>query len=104
MSDLSDSMPVLPQNVEPYKKTIVFDEKTVPDGLQHNHSTKAGTWGVLHIVSGGLRYHITEPGSEASFGLDSERVGIIKSQQVHHIELVGQVEFYIEFCREITKA
>lgn len=104
MSDQQNIMPVLPQNIEAYSKTKVFTHETVPAGLQSNHSTKAGTWGVLHIVSGELQYHITEEGSEAQFELNKEFNGIIKPEQIHHIVVSGPVEFYVEFCREVDEA
>lgn len=56
------TMPVLPDDVVAYKQTPRFTQDTVPIGLLSDHTTKAGTWGVFNIRSGGLIYHIMEPG------------------------------------------
>ncbi len=32
---------------DPYKTTPVWDHHTLPAAIRHEHSTKAGTWGVL---------------------------------------------------------
>ncbi|MFK8049225.1 MAG: DUF1971 domain-containing protein [Halioglobus sp.] len=39
----------LPKAVKPYKKTPAFTKDTIPRGLLAEHSTKAGTWGVLEV-------------------------------------------------------
>ena len=37
---------------EPYKVTPVWDQHTLPAAIRHEHSTKAGTWGVLRVLEG----------------------------------------------------
>ncbi len=44
----------IPSHFEPYQRTEVFDEVTVPAGLLANHTTKAGVWGQIHVQSGCL--------------------------------------------------
>ena len=34
----------------PYRSTPVFDETTLPEALRREHRTKAGTWGVIHVL------------------------------------------------------
>ena len=38
----------------PYKRTPVFDETTLPDGLRREHRTKAGVWGIIRVLEGRL--------------------------------------------------
>ena len=53
-------MPTLPGDLEVYKQTKEFDETSVPKGLLHDHTTKAGTWGRIVVAEGLLRYTIGE--------------------------------------------
>jgi tellurite resistance-related uncharacterized protein len=46
----------LPPGLVAYKRTPEFDENTLPAGLKKAHSTKAGVWGVIHILEGRLIY------------------------------------------------
>ncbi|MGI9293669.1 MAG: DUF1971 domain-containing protein [Pseudomonadales bacterium] len=92
-------MPKLPADFIPYKQTPQFTQNTVPKGLLSEHTTKAGTWGVLAIESGTLLYRITEPGHEAEYVLEPNKPGIIVAEQPHHISTMGDVSFHIEFYR-----
>lgn len=38
--------------LEPYRKTKVFDNETVPSALLSNHETKDGTWAIVRILVG----------------------------------------------------
>ncbi len=51
------------------------------------------------MLSGSVRYVITEPGEEDSLLLDATTPGIIAPQQRHHLELTGPVELGITFYR-----
>ena len=93
------TMPKLPNNVTPYKRTPNFTHETVPRGLLKDHSTKAGTWGVLTVLSGTLLYHITQTQPPQSYELGVEDAGIIVPEQKHYLELTGETEFYLEFYR-----
>lgn len=93
-------MPELPSDVQPYKRTPLFNQASVPTGLLNEHNTKAGTWGVLNVESGSLLYRITDPEQLCAFELNPSRKGIIAPQQPHHIELIGPVSFYVEFYRQ----
>ncbi len=86
----------MPTNVSHYLSTKTFNQTSVPKGLLAAHSTKAATWGKIIVKSGELDYVIDE--------LDNEKVrlqpgidGIIAPEMVHHLEIVGPVEFYVAF-------
>ncbi|MFY0614218.1 MAG: DUF1971 domain-containing protein [Hyphomicrobiaceae bacterium] len=86
----------LPDDVVPYKRTPVFTEETVPDGLRREHATKAGVWGLIHIESGRLRYEIA--GREDVVELTpGDFRGVIEPEMLHCVTPVGAVRFFVEF-------
>ena len=91
-------MKPLPQVVHCYRRTPEFSESTIPSGLTSAHRTKSGTWGKIVIVEGTLRYQIFEPVGE-EHELDKEHPGVIEPQQLHTVEPIGKVRFYVEFYR-----
>src|SRR3546814_12863867 len=50
----------LPLKAKPYKRTPSFTEATIPAGLLGDHSTKAGTWGLIRVEEGLLRYIVQQ--------------------------------------------
>lgn len=91
-------MKSLPADVEAYKRTAEFTEETVPAGLLRRHTTKAGTWGRICVLSGRLRYRILEPEVEV-IELDASREGVVEPEVPHEVEPVGGVRFFVEFLR-----
>lgn len=83
---------------EAYKSTPVFDENTLPQALQKAHSTKAGIWGLLELLSGDLVYVIEENGNSRHMKAGNKQ--IIEPQKLHHVELVGPVQMQVHFFRE----
>ena len=92
-------MQSLPDNVAPYRELGPFTGETIPKGLFSNHSTKAGVWGQVTVLTGSVRYVITEPGEEESLLLEPSSPGIVAPQQRHHLELTGPVELGITFYK-----
>ena len=89
-------MKTLPLNVIAYRKTPVFTEATIPPGLLHHHTTKAGSWGKILVMSGQLCYRIlTDPPEEHR--LTPSSPGIVEPQVPHQVESLGPVTFYVEF-------
>ena len=86
---------MLPSDVRPYKKTAIFDEATMPAGLRRGHCTKPGVWGLIQVVDGRLRYRVLETGAEAI--LAPEHPGVAQPAQMHEVEPLGPVRFFIEF-------
>jgi len=95
---LSSQMRDLPKNLSPYKRTEMFRQDSIPTGLLHAHSTKAGTWGKIVVLRGRLRYRILEPAVEEIL-LSPETAGIVEPTVPHEVEPIGEVEFYVEFHR-----
>ena len=91
-------MKEFPKDVEYYKNTKVFTEKTVPDALTNTHFTKKGTWGKLIVTKGKLLYHIDGESPE-SHEITEENYGVIEPQKPHHVEMIGEVEFRVDFYK-----
>lgn len=89
-------MKPLPSDVRAYKRTQAFTADTVPEGLLNDHRTKAGVWGMLHIVRGTMEYTID---GKETHTLNMQNPGIIEPQVTHHVRPSADVEFFIEFYR-----
>ena len=89
-------MKKLPEYVSSYKRTQVFDELTVPQGLLASHQTKEGVWGVIHVEKGKLDYIIE---NHSSFVLSKDVQGVIEPEVLHYIKPRGNVLFFIEFYK-----
>lgn len=85
----------LPEGLVAYRKTPVFDQDTLPNGLRKTHRTKAGVWALIHVVEGRLRYRCLEPLSEQI--LSPGVTGIVRPEEAHEVEPLGAVRFYVEF-------
>ena len=94
-------MTTLPEGLEPYRRTDVFTETTVPAGLLRAHTTKAGAWALIHVLEGRLAYRICDPRrppSEAVLTPDGSP-GVIEPTVLHAVEPLGPVRFQVEFHR-----
>jgi tellurite resistance-related uncharacterized protein len=85
----------LPDGLVAYKRTPVFDQDTLPAGLLRNHSTKPGVWALIHVLEGRLRYRVVEPPQETV--LTPGNPGVVRPQQVHEVQPIGPVRFFVEF-------
>lgn len=81
----------------PYRCTPVFDETSLPEALRGEHRTKAGTWGVIRILEGALRYTIIDPPSVQI--LTPNNPGLVAPQQTHFVTPLGRVRCQVEFYR-----
>jgi tellurite methyltransferase len=89
-----------PEGLHEYKRTPVFTETALPKGLLRDHSTKAGTWGLIHILEGHLRYTVHYP-EERSLELLPGMAGIVVPEMKHRVEPVGAVRFCVAFYSSI---
>lgn len=94
-------MKELPPGLEPYKRTPLFTGATVPAGLLKDHSTKEGTWGLIHVEEGRLRYLVTDARRPASCRdlIAGSAPGVVEPTIVHRVEPTGPVQFWVEFYR-----
>jgi tellurite resistance-related uncharacterized protein len=91
----------LPQGVQPYRKTDVFTQATVPAGLLRAHTTKEGAWALIHVLEGRLAYRIKDPRRPASTVIltPDGPPGVVEPTILHDIEPLGAVRFFVEFHR-----
>lgn len=90
----------LPAEVSAYKQTPVFTESSIPAGLLKAHSTKAGTWGLLHVLDGVLIYRLKdERRPESEITVRSGGAAVIEPEVLHEVQPVGPVRFFVEFYR-----
>lgn len=91
----------LPPDAQPYSRTAEFDEATVPAGLLRSHTTKAGAWGLIHVLEGRLAYRITDPRRPPAETVLTPDLppGVVEPTILHEVEPLGRVRFYVEFHR-----
>jgi tellurite resistance-related uncharacterized protein len=94
-------MPDLPGDVSPYRRTEIFNETSIPSALRKAHSTKAGAWGLIHVIEGRLAYRVEDPRRPASEQVLTPATGpgVIEPTILHEVEPLGRVRFYVEFHR-----
>jgi tellurite resistance-related uncharacterized protein len=85
----------LPAGLKAYKRTPVFDQDSLPAGLRREHRTKAGVWGVIHVLEGRLRYRTLDPPTETV--LTPQKPGVVEPEQPHEVEPLGPVRMFVEF-------
>jgi tellurite resistance-related uncharacterized protein len=92
----------LPPDFKPYRHTDVFCRDTVPAALLRSHATKAGTWGLIHVVQGVVAYRITDPRREPVEVLlgAGGRPGEIEPTVLHEVEPMPGACFFVEFYRQ----
>ncbi len=91
-------MKSLPTNVVAYKKTLEFNEMSVPKGLLKAHQTKENVWGKIVVIEGELQYTIIEPEIE-TIVLTVNNYGVVEPTILHEVKPLGKVKFYVEFYR-----
>jgi tellurite methyltransferase len=88
----------IPSGYEPYRRTSLFDERSVPGALLDHHSTKRGVWARIHVTGGSLDYHLHAP-FDSRERLTPLAPGVVLPEVEHHLELSGPVSFFVEFWR-----
>lgn len=78
-----------------YATTPVFDQHTLPEKLRTSHLTKVGTWGIIRVLEGSVRYVIDDTGETQI--LTTNRPGIVLPEQRHHVESHGNMRMRVEF-------
>ena len=78
----------------PYKTTAVFDQDTLPAALRREHRTKEGAWGIIRVIEGELLLLFPDGRSET---LSRNRPGLIRPQETHWVEPLGEMRMQVEF-------
>ena len=88
----------LPGGVRLVRTTRVFRADGVPAGLLSQHRVAEGVWGRLVVGSGRLRFVADDDPTVERVVVAGDEV-VIPPKRTHHLELLGDVEFIIEFHR-----
>jgi hemoglobin len=88
----------LPDGLEAYARSPEFNSESLPARLQSGHATKAGTWGLLHVLEGVLLYRLEAPREDVRLVKVGETV-VIESEVAHHVEFVEPGRMFVEFYR-----
>lgn len=93
----------LPPGLVAYGRSPDFTPQNLPAKLQAAHATKAGTWGLLHVLEGKVLYRLEEPHSDQRMVAADERL-VIEPGIPHRVAFVEPGRFFIEFYRAIEPA
>jgi hemoglobin len=88
----------LPAGFEAYGRSPDFTPANLPAKLQAAHTTKAGTWGLLTVLEGSVRYQLEPPYRGERLVGAGEHV-VIESQVPHHVAFVAPGRFFVAFSR-----
>jgi hemoglobin len=88
----------LPPGFAAYGRSPDFTPDNLPEKLKAAHSTKAGTWGLLHVLEGKVVYRLEPPRSGKRIAAAGESV-VIESEVRHRVAFVEPGRFYVEFYR-----
>lgn len=89
----------LPEGLEPYGRSPEFTDVNLPKKLMAAHATKAGTWGVLRVLAGTVRF-ILEPPETAVVIASADEEIIIEPGVEHRVSFVTPGRFFITFYRQ----
>jgi tellurite resistance-related uncharacterized protein len=93
----------LPAGFVAYSRTKEFTPATLPAQLKAAHSTKTGTWGLLHVLEGKVLYSLEPPLSGEQLAAAGDSV-VIESGVMHHVAFVEPGRFFVEFYRAADAA
>ncbi len=86
----------LPERVRPARSGPEWTERTVPGTLLRDHRVAEGTWGLLRVHAGALRFVArSEPTLEVELGPGSTQA--IPPAVPHHVTPIGSVRFSVDF-------
>ena len=86
----------LPEGLRPTRTTATWDASTVPAALLRAHRVAAGTWGLLEVDTGEVRFHAaTNPPIDVV--VTPDRAQPIPPELDHHIEPSEDARFHVTF-------
>ena len=85
----------LPAVLQHIRSVGPFDETTIPNRLRALHEIPDGRWGVLRVKEGATRLVFDQQSLDVLLEAGEERA--IPPTMVHHLEIIGHVNFEIDF-------
>lgn len=93
----------LPAGLAAYGRSPDFTPDNLPARLQAAHATKAGTWGLLHVLEGKILFQLEPPFEGERLAAAGETI-VIESKVPHHVKFVEAGRFFVEFYRSAELA
>lgn len=87
-----------------YKRTNTFTQGSVPPGLLRQHETKAGVWGLAHVVEGALEFVEADKDGERRETVTAGQKVVIRPEVSHRVIPLGHVQFFVEFWQAALAA
>lgn len=87
----------VPDEARVYRRTEIFDERSLPSGLRRPHRTRAGVWGRVDVLAGRLR--LTMPALGIDAVIEAGDQAILPPELEHQVEPLGPVRLQIAFLR-----
>ena len=88
----------LPPHFVAYKRTPIFTQETLPEGLRHDHLTRPGVWARILVIEGRLRYQV--PAVAVDDVLTPDHSGVVLPEVFHSVDPLGAVQFFLDFFAE----
>lgn len=95
MNAIPDSMPA---GFVAYARSPDFTPETLPAKLQAAHTTKSGTWALLHVLEGQVLCELEPPRAGQRLVVAGEQV-VIVAQVFHHVRFTVPGRMFVEFFR-----
>lgn len=89
----------LPVGAICYWRSGLFDQHSLPAGLTREHRLKEGTWGVLTLLTGAIRFNWGDSEGGA-VELSAPAKMVIPPTVPHHVNVRGPFTLEIEFFRQ----
>lgn len=93
----------LPYGLKAYSRSPDFTPGTLPAKFREFHTTKAGVWGVIHVIAGSLQYCLETPHVGEVVAAAGGTI-VIEPAVPHRVEFVEAGRFYVEFFRPTEEA
>ena len=86
----------LPEGLARVRTTPMWDEYTMPEGLRRTHRLARGTWGLIKVDSGQLRF-VSRGDPIIDVIVGDKGVQAIPPELEHFVQSLGFVSFSIDF-------
>lgn len=95
-------MTTIPSEIPPgfvaYGRSPDFFSDDLPAKLQSAHSTKAGTWGLLHVLEGVVHFRLASP-HQGERIVKAGNTVVIEAEVPHRVEFLEPGRMFVEFYR-----
>lgn len=91
----------VPDGFKAHGRSPDFVSDSLPAKLQSARTTKAGTWGLLHVPEGTLRFSLAVPHGDERIVGAGETV-VIESEVPHRVAFLTPGRMFVEFYQKET--